>query len=1003
ERVQAALADRPLAPVWVVLPDRLQVASFRRRLAAHGGAIGARIGTFGDLYHEVLDAAGTPVPVACETAAAQFVNAVIAEATAQGSLAHYGGIAAYPGFARELRRVFAELKRARVQPERFMEMAKDMGPALLELADLYQAYQVMLQQAGWADPEGLSWLATKALEDAPALLASVSLVIVDGFDSFNGSQRQALRLLADRGGELVVTLPGGLAMDRPAFRRFARSLEGLRQNLPEASITTAAESPYLPPPLRALEQGLFNAATAPTAGAEHVRMIEARSPAEEAREALRWIKRRILRDGVRLDQCALVTPSPEQYRPLLRRAGAECGILLRFTMGEPLTSAPGIAALLGLLELPSQNWPRRLTLDVVRSPYFDLSRYGLTEGDALLLDRASLKGLVIEGLDQWDEALLALAALDGPPEDEDSEGASSANLPYGASAARLLEALRRMVDRLSPSGERPTAGWVEWLEDLLDETGFFTRRETPVDQAALRELREALRALVAAGEVIAQPAHDYGGFVGELHGLLESTFLTERLRSHDPAVQVLHVLEARNLRYRAVAVLGLSEGQFPEVEREDRFLNETVRETLGLEPRLVREQAGLFYQAVTRADDYLLLTRPYSAEDGEKWEPSPFWRACDELFEEAPVRIRPDAPRALNEAASAEELLFWAVRRRSLPREFTEDLLPRWERLQHSRQVVSARQSREAEGRFEGDLGSLTEALLARYGPEAVWSATRLEAYGTCPYLFLAQHGLRLEPSEPPEPGIDAAQLGSLLHAVLEKAYREAGDRTSLDSVQAALEATAREAFRGAPRRYGFRPTALWDIMQEQLLEKLAETIAGLSEIQEDWEPVEFEAAFGVGEAPALVVQLEGEPLRLRGIVDRVDRNPAGELRIIDYKSGSSHLALRDLIEGRRLQLPLYALGVREALGLGVPVEGFYWTIFQAQPGALRLSRFQYAQEALKREGVQGAIDTALDHVIRAVQGVRAGRFAPSAPRGGCPSYCPATVWCWRYAPEGWS
>jgi len=67
------------------------------------------------------------------------------------------------------------------------------------------------------------------------------------------------------------------------------------------------------------------------------------------------------------------------------------------------------------------------------------------------------------------------------------------------------------------------------------------------------------------------------------------------------------------------------------------------------------------------------------------------------------------------------------------------------------------------------------------------------------------------------------------------------------------------------------------------------------------------------------------------------------------------------------------------------------------------LSRFQYAQEALEREGVQGAIDTALDHVVRAVQGVRAGRFAPSAPRGGCPSYCPATVWCWRYAPEGWS
>jgi len=65
------------------------------------------------------------------------------------------------------------------------------------------------------------------------------------------------------------------------------------------------------------------------------------------------------------------------------------------------------------------------------------------------------------------------------------------------------------------------------------------------------------------------------------------------------------LIEARGVRYDAVALLGLSEGIWPEPEHPDPLLDEALRASLGLEPRLQRGQEGVFYQALARADRFL--------------------------------------------------------------------------------------------------------------------------------------------------------------------------------------------------------------------------------------------------------------------------------------------------------------------------------------------------------------------------------------------------------------
>ena len=116
----------------------------------------------------------------------------------------------------------------------------------------------------------------------------------------------------------------------------------------------------------------------------------------------------------------------------------------------------------------------------------------------------------------------------------------------------------------------------------------------------------------------------------------------------------------------------------------------------------------------------------------------------------------------------------------------------------------------------------------------------------------------------------------------------------------------------------------------------------------------------------------------------------------MDYKTGSSHLASSDLKDGHRLQLPIYALAVRDALNLGTPVDGIYWKILGAEAGSLKLAKFKTDSA----QGVGAAVEVVCEHLYRIVKGIHSAEFPPHPPRAGCPSYCPTSQWCWRFEPE---
>ncbi len=700
---------------------------------------------------------------------------------------------------------------------------------------------------------------------------------------------------------------------------------------------------------------------------------------------------------------------------------------------------------------PQPALPRRPVVEAWRSPYFDWSALaednatesiGIGPGDADTLDTAARWGRVIGGLSQWEEILTDLAARHedatgdvsaAPAQDE--ERGLPADVPVGPAAQLLWDKFQRFRLRLTPpQGKRTYREFVGWLEALIGpdpglQSPRFPAPDEPTalqivarardgaeavaerDVAALQALKDVLRGLVWAEEALGTPAVDYPRFFDELVGAVEATAYRLPLRLDHEEVLVANVVQARGVPFRMVAVLGLAEGEFPATLSEDPFLRDADRQRLreefdlALESSTESAEAEFFYETVTRPRERLLLTRPRLADNGAPWQASPFWEEIRRLVDVAPETLTSESVPTPSQVASWPELVeslatypncsqVWEWVQRTEP--------TRRAALGAAIHLFRLRHRSVSGSPYNGDLSGLADAFAQRFSPRHPWSASRLETYRACPFFFFVRSVLDLEPREEPAEGLDARQLGNIYHHIFERLYPvlvvqdkcpAVTDPTDLEQLLEILPDVAQAVLDEAPRREGFRETAWWEQTRAEIVENVRRSLEALAEVQGDFVPHLCEAVFGLQSQPALVVHDGEDSFSLRGFIDRVDRTPDGRVRVIDYKTaGPSAFTNRAVIEGKKVQIPLYALAARDALGLGEPVEAFYWHVQHAEPSKFTLSGFD--------GGPEGAMTIAVEHAWEAVNAARDGHFVPHPPDGGCPSYCPAAAFCWHYQPR---
>ncbi|MCW2679905.1 MAG: recombinase RecB [Frankiales bacterium] len=178
-------------------------------------------------------------------------------------------------------------------------------------------------------------------------------------------------------------------------------------------------------------------------------------------------------------------------------------------------------------------------------------------------------------------------------------------------------------------------------------------------------------------------------------------------------------------------------------------------------------------------------------------------------------------------------------------------------------------------------------------------SPSRAGDFMTCPLLFRFRTIDRL-----PQAPSSAATRGTVVHAVLERLYDLPAAERTLDAAAGMLRPEWDRLLEAEPDA-----ASLFDADADLVawLDSARELLAGYFQLED---PTRLEPA----EREQLVEVVLPGGLRLRGIVDRLDRAPSGDLRVVDYKTGRSP---GEMFEGKALfQMKFYALVLWRTTGV---------------------------------------------------------------------------------------
>ncbi|MCY3865561.1 MAG: PD-(D/E)XK nuclease family protein [Chloroflexi bacterium] len=1037
--------------IWVLLATRRQALNFRQRLIEldENVAVYCNIEYFNfySLNARLLKYAGTPVRRLSHLTRYGLLRRLLSQMRAEDQLRHFQRIADTRGFASIVAELIDELKQAKVDVDEFAAAARSQKDE--ELALIYRRYQDTLRRSDLADVEGEGWLALAKLRD---LALDVDLLLVDGYDQFTIVQAQMLAALSRAIPHVHISLtrmPIAFADALPHRSALARRRLEVAFEEARVDLRTETIDPFdaeRASDLMRLGERIFRARPAAAGGAA-IKLIEMPSPNDEARSVLRLIKRQLL-EGVKPDDILVALRDWNRYAAHFASIGDEFGLPLLLRNEPDLHSAPMIAVLIDLLDM-APRFRRRDLLDILRSPYIDA---GLDPESIDLLDRISLERQFRGGdASEW----LDFVTLAGRPAIRDSD-ADALLVLDPEQQERLFSRLSAFFDALRPPVQADVPAYVEWLDNLLGldpfadytsqnrqvwATGFSLNiiaaarqhepdrdRITRQDLMAWSGLKRILRDFSARDDVLRETFGEaaqinWPRFWSDLKQALESTTIEPGDRSRAGQVLVTTAAEARGLPHGHVYVLGLSEGLFPAEVPEDPLYLDSERERLRAHDIPLAAQAdrfddqGLFYELISLPQESLTLSRP-TFQAGKVWIESHLWRAVRRVYPDlAPVtgKLGAVVP-ALESASGSEALLGVASQLNGIDPKQAESALrvknwlrhhsslaPQWRRIETGRRVELGRLSNAPFDRYSGILTrpDLLAEVARRLGRERVWSASQLNDYGLCGFRFFAKRLLKLDEFKEPELGMDAAQLGSLNHRILEETYRAIAERAlgiEQENRQAALEifaGAADDILDRAPDLFSFRATATWQEEKQVLRNRL------LALIKNDFSPesplkkfgdrryvYDLELKFNDVE---IELPAEGRTLRVAGYIDRID-NVDGKLIVIDYKSGTTAIERREMEIGRDFQMMVYALalqGLLERNGKRSKVAGgLFWHVRNLKASG------RYSADD---EDDIAALELARQHVARNLAAGRAGQFparATALEDGKCARYCEFSHFC---------
>ena len=671
--------------------------------------------------------------------------------------------------------------------------------------------------------------------------------------------------------------------------------------------------------LKHLEENLYeNRPHKYTNSVENIKLFLAKNQYSEIEEVAKNILKLVRDNGYRYKDISIITKNISNYSSLARAIFDKYDIPIFIDENRDLNQNIIIQYILSVLEIFTKNWSYESVFNYIKTGFsnieedeiFKLEKYCLkwgikqnkwkkefTYGKYEEKDKTEIERLERIRKDIVNPLMKLKSDIDN---DKTAEGISKSIYKFLV-GENIAEKINKKIEELEKVGQvdlvKEYQSSLQTILDILDEIVLvFSDDKMTIDKYA-----QILKVGFKNSNLTKIPGTQDQVIMGDV----------DRSRSH---------------KVKAIFIIGLNDGEFPSVHKDEGFLNDLDRETLkqdGIElakgtiENLYEDNFNI-YKAFSTAEEKLYLLYSSSDVQGKALRPSMLINKIKKIYpmlqEESDV-IETKAE-VLNKKTTYDELII------QLSKLKEQDEIDKVWYYVYDYYKKDTEWNTKLEQNLKGlNYTNIPEKIEQTnidklYGNTLVTSISKLERYRSCPFSYYLQYGLKIKPEE--ELKIQTLNTGTFIHEIIDEffeAVREAEiklaeitDEQLAEIINKIIDEKLKQS-----QNYIFTSTAKYRalvVRLKKIIQKALKYIIGTL-VQSRFEVLGTEVEFGEkGKYKPIRLTLEdGKRIEIIGKIDRIDTAQSEDgryLRIIDYKSSAKNIDLNEVYAGLQIQLLTY-------------------------------------------------------------------------------------------------
>ena len=651
---------------------------------------------------------------------------------------------------------------------------------------------------------------------------------------------------------------------------------------------------------------------------KNIQLFLAKNQYSEIEEVARNVLKLVRDEGYRYRDISIITKNIATYSSLARAIFDKYDIPIFIDENRDLNQNIVIQYILGMLEIFIKNWSYEAVFNYIKTGFSNIE-----EDDIFKLEKYCLKWGIKQN--KWKKEFTY-----GNYEEKDK-----------ADIERLEQIRKDLVTPLMNlkykiDENKTVEGISKAIYEFLVEQQIYEKVQIKIQELneigqidLANEYESSIQTIIEILDEIVLVFKDDKITIDKYNQILKIGFKNSSL-TKIPGTQDQVIMgdvdRSRSHKVKAIFIIGLNDGEFPSVRKDEGFLNDADREVLkqnGIElakgtiDKLYEDSFNI-YKAFTTAEEKLYLLYSSSDMQGKALRPSMLINKIKKIYpmlqEQSDVIER--RSEILNKKTTYEELIV------NLSKLKEQDSIEKlWYYIYDYYQKNSEWNEKLKQSLKGLEYTNIPDKIDQNnidrlYGNTLITSISKLERYRSCPFSYYLQYGLKIKPQE--ELKIQTLNTGTFIHEVIDEFFwtvREVGIKLEEITEEQLSEIINKiiDSKLGQNKNYIFTSTAKYRalvIRLKKIIKKALKYIIGTI-VQSRFEVLGTEVEFGEkGKYKPIRLTLEdGKRIEIIGKIDRIDTAQGEDgkyLRIIDYKSSAKNIDLNEVYAGLQIQLLTY-------------------------------------------------------------------------------------------------